>query len=88
MKRKQSKEKRLIALVQEALTCGSFRTNNPEWVKQALEITEGYFVPPCSCRYLPDSEGSVRAKATVLYSGCVIGGKDDCQIHGLAQAAA
>lgn len=38
MRRNASREKQLIALIEEALSCRSFCSNNPAWVENALRL--------------------------------------------------
>lgn len=41
MRRKISKEKEALALIEEALTCRSYCINNPDWVERALTLLKG-----------------------------------------------
>lgn len=45
MRRKTSREKELIKLIEEALTCRSFCKNNPTWTENALRLVGGECSP-------------------------------------------
>lgn len=45
MRRKISKQKEALALIEEALSCRSFCANNPAWVENALRLLGSDYSP-------------------------------------------